>query len=53
MSKPILLFPSSYFDRSIVDEDFRQEYEAARATDLFEIMFFGYDDWFEDGKLVL
>ncbi len=53
MSKPILLFPSSYFDRTIVDEDLRQEYEAARATDLFEIMFFGYDDWFEDGKLIL
>mgnify|MGYP004449954615 FL=1 len=51
--KPILLFPSSYFDKTKVDEDLEKEFQAAVETDLFEVMLFGYEDWFENRKLSL
>ena len=49
----IILFPSSFFSVKKVDEDLQQEYEASKATGLFDIIIFGYDKWFDEGKLVL
>ena len=49
----LLLFPSDYFDSSIVDADMRKEYEAAMGTGLFDIILFDYDAWFNNGRLRL
>ncbi|MDE6425225.1 MAG: ATP-grasp domain-containing protein [Ruminococcus sp.] len=48
-----ILFPSSYFSIKEVDEDLKKEYEAVKETGLFDVILFGYDQWFNDGKLVL
>ena len=49
----VILFPSSFFSLSKVDEDLQQEYDAVVATGLFEVALFGYDKWFDEDKLVL
>ena len=49
----MILFPSSYFDIKIVDEDLQKEYEAVISTGLFQVALFGYDQWFNDNKLVV
>ncbi len=49
----MILFPSSYFSISKVDEDLQQEYDAVLATGLFKVALFGYDKWFDEGKLVV
>ena len=49
----IILFPSSFFNTKKVDEDLKKEYEAAISTGLFQIFLFGYDQWFNENKLVL
>ena len=49
----MILFPSSYFSISKVDEDLQQEYDAVLATGLFEVALFSYDKWFDEGKLVV
>ena len=49
----MMLFPSSYFSISKVDEDLQQEYDAVLATGLFSVALFGYDKWFDEGKLVV
>ena len=49
----MILFPSSFFDIKKVDEDLQKEYEAVISTGLFQIALFGYDQWFNDGKLVV
>ncbi|MBQ9143112.1 MAG: hypothetical protein IJX63_15175, partial [Lachnospiraceae bacterium] len=49
----IVLFPSSYFSMNKVDEDLQAEYDAVVATGLYEVAFFGYEKWFQEGKLVL
>ena len=49
----LIVFPSSYFDITKVDEDLQKEYEVVQATGLFEIVLFGYDKWFNEGKLIL
>lgn len=49
----LILFPSSYFNISKVDEDLQNEYEAVLATELFEVSLFGYDKWFNEDKLVV
>ena len=38
--KLILLFPSSFFDKNIVDEDLEEEYRAANDTKIFESIIF-------------
>lgn len=48
-----ILFPSSYFSAKEVDEDLQKEYNAVKETGLFDIIIFGYDKWFNEGKLVL
>lgn len=48
-----VLFPSSYFDITKVDEDLQKEYDAVMVTGLFNVVLFGYDKWFNEGKLIL
>lgn len=48
-----ILFPSSFFDGKKVDEDLQSEYEAVSNTGLWDTIFFNYDKWFNEGKLVL
>ena len=49
----IILFPSSFFDTRKVDEDLQKEYEAVLSTGLFHVVLFGYDQWFNENKLVI
>lgn len=49
----LILFPSSYFNVSKVDEDLQAEYDAVKATGLFDVILFGYDKWFEEDQLVI
>ena len=49
----MILFPSSFFSVTKVDEDLQREYDAVLFTGLFEVALFGYDQWFNDGKLVV
>ena len=49
----LILFPSSYFNVSKVDEDLQSEYDAVKATGLFDVILFGYDKWFEEDQLVI
>lgn len=49
----VLIFPSSYFSDKLVDEMMQPEYEAAKSTELFEIVLFSYEKWFHDGHLKL
>lgn len=48
-----ILFPSNYFSIKEVDEDLKKEYEAVKETGLFDVILFGYDKWFNEGKLIL
>ena len=49
----MILFPSSFFSIAKVDEDLQREYDAVLSTGLFKGTLFGYDKWFNDGKLVV
>ena len=49
----IILFPSSFFDIRTVDEELQTEYEAVLSTGLFHVVLFGYDQWFNENKLVI
>lgn len=49
----LILFPSSFFRITKVDEDLQQEYDAVMATGLFDVALFGYDKWFDEGKLTV
>ena len=53
MNVKTIIFPSSYFSDSRLDEDLQGEYAAAVETDLFETVLFSNDKWFSDEKLVL
>ena len=48
-----ILFPSSFFDVSKVDEDMALEYDAVCAGGNFRVILFGYDSWFNEGRLRL
>lgn len=48
-----IIFPSSYLGINKVDEDLQAEYEAVMSTGLFQVILFGYDKWFNQGKLQL
>ena len=49
----LILFPSSFFDTSKVDEDLQKEYDAALSTGFFDTVLFGYDQWFNEDRLVV
>ncbi len=53
MKTNTILFPSSFFDDRKVDEDLQNEYEAVLNTGLWNTLFFSYDKWFNEGRLVL
>ena len=53
MNCDTILFPSSYFDGNKVDEDLQSEYDAAVATGFWNVIFYNYDKWFNEGKLIL
>lgn len=36
-----------------MDEDLQAEYDAVKATGLFDVILFGYDKWFEEDQLVI
>ncbi|MDE7415600.1 MAG: ATP-grasp domain-containing protein [Lachnospiraceae bacterium] len=48
-----ILFPSSFFNVHKVDEDLQAEYDAVQYTGLYDVILFGYEKWFHQGKLVL
>jgi len=48
-----IVFPSSFFDIYKVDEDLQEEYNAVMETGLFDVVIFGYEKWFDEGKLIL
>ena len=48
-----IIFPSSFFDKRRIDEDMELEYEAVLSTGKFQIILFGYEDWFHGGCLTL
>ncbi len=49
----LIIFPSSFFNPREVDEDLQQEYDAVLKIGLYDVIIFGYDQWFNDGRLVL
>ena len=49
----MIVFPSDYFDRSKVDPDLKNEYDAVLSTGLYHVAIFDYSSWFEKEKLVL
>ncbi|MBQ4522465.1 MAG: ATP-grasp domain-containing protein [Lachnospiraceae bacterium] len=49
----LILFPSSFFSTKKVDEDLQSEYDAVSSTGLYDTIFFGYDKWYNEDKLVL
>ena len=49
----MILFPSSFFSITKVDEDLQHEYDAVMATELFDVVLFGYDEWFNRDTLVI
>lgn len=49
----LILFPSNYFSIKKVDEDLQSEYDAVKATGLFDTLLFGYDKWVNEGVLAL
>lgn len=53
MKVKTILFPSEVFDRSQVDTDMKREHDAALDTGLFDVIIFGYDDWFNHYRLRL
>ena len=48
-----IIFPSAVSDKDHVDEEFAQEYVAARETGLFQTILFSVDDWYQYGELIL
>jgi len=49
-----VLFPSDYFNKSVVDEELKREYEAVLACGKYkDVYIFSYDDWFLGGRLKL
>lgn len=49
----MILFPSDFYRVSKVDPDLQKEYEAACATGLYDVVMFGYDQWFQEDRLIL
>lgn len=49
----MIVFPSSYYDIKKVDEDFQVEYDAAKESNLYDIVLFHYEKWFHEERLVL
>ncbi len=48
-----ILFPSHFYDAAKVDEDLRAEYDAVALEKVFQVVIFGYAQWFHEGKLLI
>ena len=48
----LILFLSSYFSISKVDEDLKKEYDTVLTTGLFGAALLGYDKWINDKLIV-
>ncbi len=48
-----VLFPSSYFSKTNVDEEFALEYRSAAENGMFETILFDQMKWFDEGRLCL
>ncbi|MDE6592913.1 MAG: ATP-grasp domain-containing protein [Oscillospiraceae bacterium] len=48
-----VLFPSSYFSKTNVDEEFALEYRSAAENGMFETILFDQGKWFDEGRLSL
>lgn len=48
-----ILFPSDYYDMAKVDRNLKMEYDAVKSCNLFRIIIFGYDKWFQEEKIFL
>ena len=53
MPRITIVFPSSYYSIHNVDEDLQSEYDSVVETDLYDIVLFSYDKWFNENKLVI
>lgn len=49
MDKPVILFPSDYFDKQAVDKSFAGEYDAASKTPTLEVALFDLTQFEEEG----
>lgn len=49
----MILFPSDFYSVEKVDPDLQKEYEATLDTGLYNVVLFGYDQWFQEERLVL
>lgn len=49
----LILFPSSYYSVAQIDEAFLAELTTVNGIGLFDTILFGYDQWINDGKLLL
>ncbi|ORT99393.1 putative membrane protein [Anaerovibrio sp. JC8] len=49
----IVLFPSDYFNPSVVDGDFENEYRAVLEQPNLMPLIFSYEGWFQQGKMIL
>lgn len=45
MNKMTILFPGSYMNYRVIDDDMAEEYHEALETGLFNILLFNYDHW--------
>lgn len=51
--KMTIIFPGSYFNYRVIDDDLYTEYQAVKETDLFNTVLFNYDHWLLNNKLRL
>ena len=49
----VVLFPSDFYDVAKVDEDLQAEYDAVVLDRVFQVVIFGYAQWFQDRKSVV
>ena len=53
MTKATILFPSSYWSKTEVDDEFKSETDAALATGELDVAVFDYEGFHEGGQLEL
>lgn len=53
MKKMTILFPGSYMNYRVIDDDMSEEFQAAEKTKLFNTVLFNYDNWLAGDKLKL
>ena len=51
--KVTIIYPSDYFNKKSIDEDYKYEYDEAIKFSEFEIIFYSYDDFINEDRLNL